>query len=71
MERYVLEYETAGEGTMIEAYRPPLRAARLCARRLITRGVAWPPEVRISRERRHSEFHRWEFDRAFPPEDII
>src|SRR5215472_9434295 len=45
MQRYVLEYETSREGTMVEAYRPTLRAARLCARRLLDRNVA---EVRIS-----------------------
>ena len=70
MERYLLEYETNGDGTMVEVYRPTLTAARRHARRLVDRGIAWPPEVRIWREQRDSQYEDWEHDRAFEPEDI-
>jgi hypothetical protein len=71
MQRYVLEYETSGEGTMVEAYRPTLRAARLCARRLLDRNVAWPPEVRISASSVIPNSTRGNMYRAFPAEDIV
>jgi len=48
-----------------------LRAARLCARRLIDRGVrltARSPDFSASGA---TEFHTWEHNRAFPAEDSV
>lgn len=69
--RYIVEYETDGEGSIKRAAFIVEKSARVFAQRVTTDGQAWPSEARIIRERREGCNYEWLHDCDFPPIDYV
>jgi hypothetical protein len=69
--RYIVEYETDGEGSARQTAFIVEKSAREFSRRITTDGRAWPSEARIFRERRESCNHEWLHDCYFQPVDYV
>ena len=71
MQRFVVEYETNGEGTMRSVPFPSRSLAVRHAKLVTTNDTAFPAEARINKETRTSIYAEWETDRAFQPFDVV